>query len=191
MQVTGAGDRVVAHPNQELRLSLRGLHSPEPASAELSQQVLGVRPHSHPVDVEPTADRDHAVAVLSGGSDRVHFLRRQRCSTPSRWVQHHPRLGFRRSWFLASDARFRLLPRGTQSLQSFPRVRAESTGVHRSEQQNGPANGGVFLIPRPFAARTVIPEERRLRIVVLICDAMTPTRLWEFGLVGDFVPGCA
>ncbi|MCK1803638.1 hypothetical protein MTQ12_11370 [Brevibacterium sp. R8603A2] len=30
-----------------------------------------------------------------------------------------------------------------------------------------------------------------LRIVVLICDAMTPTRLWEFGLVGDFVPGCA
>lgn len=36
-----------------------------------------------------------------------------------------------------------------------------------------------------------------LRIVVLILgfilirDAMTLTRLWEFGLVGDFVPGCA
>lgn len=111
MQVTGAGDRVGAHLNQEVRLGLRGLHSPESASAEPSQQALGVRPHGHSVDVEPAADRDHAVTVLSGGSDRVHLGLGELCSRPSRWVQHHPRLAFRRSWLLYSDARFCLLPR--------------------------------------------------------------------------------
>lgn len=141
--------------------------------------------------VEPLTDRDHALTVRAGCSDSVHLALREGCSSSSPRVHDDSRLIVSCAVRLVAEHELRLIPRGTQPLQSLPGVRFESTRVHRSEQENGPANGGVFLIPQPFAARTVIPEERRLRIVVLICDAMTPTRLWEFGLVGDFVPGCA
>lgn len=159
MQVTGAGDRVGVHPNQELRLTLRGLHSPEPASAEPSQQVLGMRPHGHSVDVEPAADRDHAVTVLSGGSDRVYFLGPQWCLSPSRWVRHHPRLGFRPLWSLPPDAQSRLLPRGTQSLQPLPRVRGESTGVHDHHRFREAPRNRCF-VPAP-AALPMLPVDPR------------------------------
>lgn len=102
-----------------------------------------VAPHLLPnrasVDFEAFRNRAGALAVTPRGSDRVHFRLRQRCSGPSHWGQHHSSLGFRRSWLLSSDTRFRLLPRGTQPFELLPRVRAESTGVHSCLHRQPPA----------------------------------------------------
>lgn len=96
----------------------------------LGSTCSGILPHSHAVDVESAADRKDAFAVGAGGSNCVHFVWGKRRSRTSRWVQHHPRLGFRWSGLLSFDAPLCLIPRGTQPFQPLPRVRAESTGFH-------------------------------------------------------------
>lgn len=60
-----------------------------------SHQVSCVRPYSHPMNAEPPTDREHAFAVHSGCSNRVHFtILRQRCSSSSPWGRDHARLAF-------------------------------------------------------------------------------------------------
>ena len=87
-------------------------------------------PHGASVDFEAFRNLAGVMVVTPRRSDRVYFRLCQRRSRPSRWVQHHPRLGFRHSWLFAPHVRLRLLPRGTQPFQPLPRVRAEPTGVH-------------------------------------------------------------
>lgn len=99
-------------------------------AGEPSQQVFRVRPHRHPVDLEPPADGDHAFAVRSGSSDSVHLAVRQRCSSSSPRVRHGPGLGLGGFLRLIVDTEFRLLPRGTEPLEPLAGVRFESTRVH-------------------------------------------------------------
>ncbi len=97
----------------------------------LSSTCSGLLPHRHSVNVESAADRKDTLAVGASGSNRVHFVRGKRGSGSSRWVRHDPRIWLGCRWFFARATPFRLLPRGTQPFQPLPRVRAESTGVHR------------------------------------------------------------
>lgn len=85
------------------------------------------------MDFKALRNSSGTLTVAPGGSDRVHFLRRQWCSGPSRWVQHHPGTLLGGCQFLAGQAPFGLFPRGTQPFQPLPGVRAESTGVHQIE----------------------------------------------------------
>ena len=87
-------------------------------------------PHGASVDSEAFRNRAGGLVITPRCSDRVHFLRRQRCSRPSRWVQHHPRIWLGCLRLFARTIPFRLLPRGAQPDQPLPCVRAEFTGVH-------------------------------------------------------------
>lgn len=99
-------------------------------AGEPSQQVFRVRPHRHPVDLEPSADRDHALATRTGSSDSVYLALRQGGSSSSPRVRHGLGLGLGGFLRLIVDTEFRLFPRGTEPLEPLPGVRFESIRVH-------------------------------------------------------------
>lgn len=98
------------------------------------QQVLRVCPHRHPVDVEPSADGDHAFAVRSGSSNSVHLAVRQRCSSSSPRVRYDSGVVLDGILRLVANTEFRPLPRGTEPLEPLPGVRFESTRVHKCDE---------------------------------------------------------
>src|SRR5690606_31602908 len=120
----------------------------------LSRSALRVLPHCHPMDAEALCDRQDALTARPGGSDSVHFPLGQRCSRPSRWVRHHPRLGLGRRWLLARAAPSRLLPRRTQPFEPTLGVRFGSSRVH--PETNAPPRAGRSSSPCPFPRRAAL-----------------------------------
>lgn len=84
----------------------------------------------HPVYVEASTDRDHALAIRSGSSNSVHLAVRQRCSSSSPRVQYDSGLVLDGTLRLIASTEFRLLPRGTEPLEPLPGVRFESARIH-------------------------------------------------------------
>lgn len=93
-------------------------------------QVLGVRPHRHPMHLEPPTDGDHALAVRAGSSDSVHLTVREWCSSSSPRVRYDVQLVLSATLRRVTDAEFRPTPHGIESLEPLPGVRIESAQVH-------------------------------------------------------------
>lgn len=116
-----------------------------------------MRPHGHPMHVEPQTDRDHALAVRAGSSDSVHLALREACSSSSPRVRDDCRLIVGGTDWLVVENELRPIPRGTEPLEPLSGVRFKSARVHQSE---GPVNADrafvVVQAPRNAARSTAV-----------------------------------